>query len=101
MQPVAGLTAALECALTTLGRLRNAAVSIVRESATNCARTIEIIFLMLLICLWENNRHLKYRTPPKRKHLSIHSLENHIYLINQQIKTQYISYIFVLWLNSK
>ena len=45
VQPVAGLTAALECALTTLGRLRNAAVSIVRrESATDCARTIEITF---------------------------------------------------------
>ena len=72
MQPVASLTAALECALTTLGRLRNAAVSIVRESATNCARTIEIIFWMLLISSWENNRRLKYRTPPKLKYLSKH-----------------------------
>ena len=46
MQPVVGLTAALECALTTLGRLRNVAVSIVREeNATNWVRTIEIHIL--------------------------------------------------------
>ena len=38
VQPVASLTAALECALTTLGRLRNVAVSIVREISAKTAR---------------------------------------------------------------